>query len=143
MAVPVDTLRGGLDYITGHVDQSGTITVVDVGRDHIHDAPLLITTYDAETCPEDGPFADPVFPPEYLAHDFTPEENVRVLYVHEPSPDHDEFVGEWSGVDFAVDRRLRGQFRTQTKWYDHDDEAVESLNELLASAGRGLDSRND
>jgi hypothetical protein len=143
MAVPADTLCGGLDYVTGHVDESGTVTVVDVGRDHIHEAPLLITTYDADTYPEDGPFADLVFPPEYLAHSFSPEENVRLLYVHEPDPEPDEVVGEWSSVDFAVDRRLREQFRTQTEWYDHDDEAVELLNELLASDGRGLDVRND
>jgi len=139
VTVPHDTLRGGLDYITGHVDGSGTVTVVDVGRDDIHDAPLLITTYDAATYPEDGPFADPVFTPKYLAHDFSPEENVRVMYVHEPSPDPDATIGEWSGVDFVVDRSLRERFREHTEWYDHDDDAVARLRELLTGTGRALD----
>ena len=132
MTVPDGSLRSGLDYVAAYLDHEGTVTVVDVGRDDIHDAPLLITTWDAETHPEDGPFVHAAFGPEHMACAYTPEENVRVMYVHEPVADHDDTVGDWKAVTFVVDRSLRVRFREHTEWYDHDDDGVDRLLELLA-----------
>ncbi|WP_255148699.1 hypothetical protein [Halorarius halobius] len=102
-------MRGGLDYLTGHVDLSGKIAVIAVGRDAVHSEPLLVTSWSESTHPERGSFVETIFPPEYLAHSFAPDENVRVAYDHEGDVTTTSPLGEWDGVTFfdvaSADRR--------------------------------------
>lgn len=132
MSVPTDSLRSGLNFVSGHVDREGTITAIDVGRDHIHDAPLLIATWDGEKWGHDAPFVRALFGPEHMARTYTPEENVRLAYLHEPVADPDETIGDWKGATVVVDRSLRTRLRETVEWYVPDDEGIDRLRELLA-----------
>jgi hypothetical protein len=128
-----DALKGGLDYLTGHVDMSGEVYVVDVGRDVVHDEPIILSTWDEGTHPEDGSFVETVFTPEYLAHDFAPAENVRVAYDHGLTVRPGQYRGTYSGVEFAgVAERQRREFRdANADSYSPDEHALDVLYSLL------------
>jgi hypothetical protein len=107
-----DALKGGLDYITGHVDMSGEVYIIDVGRDAIHADPIILSTWDEETQTEEHSFVETIFSPEYLAHDFAPDENIRVAYDHGITVRPDEYRGQYSNVEFFdVDKSQRREFR--------------------------------
>ncbi|MFB6174609.1 MAG: hypothetical protein ABEJ87_01370 [Candidatus Nanohalobium sp.] len=129
-----DSLKGGLDYITGHVDMSGEVYIIDVGRDVVHDDPIILSTWGEETREEDSSFVETVFPPEYLAEDFAPDENVHVAYDHGLDVRPGERRGEYSGVDFFdidLDQRLR--FREENRdGYRPDSEVLDEFYGLLS-----------
>lgn len=129
-----DSLKGGLDYIAGHVDMSGEVYIIDVGRDTVHDEPVILSTWDEETRIEDSSFVETVFPPEYLAEDFAPDENVNVAYDHDIDLVPGERIGEYSGVDFFdVDTDQRLEFRDENKEsYRPDEEALDELYSLIS-----------
>jgi hypothetical protein len=129
-----DSLRGSLDYITGHVDMSGEVYIIDVGRDTVHDDPIILSTWDEETREEDGSFVETVFSPEYLAEEFAPDRNVHVAYDHGIEVRPGERRGEYSGVDFFdVDMDQRLEFRKENKEsYRPDEKALDKLYRLLS-----------
>jgi len=133
MVVPEDSLKGGLDYITGHVDMSGEVYVIDVGRDVVHDEPLIISTWDEDTSEEDGVFANAVFSDRYMARDFSPDENIRVVYDHDIEVVSGDRIGEYSGVDFFdVDLDQRLEFREKNGGsYRPDDQGLKDLYSLF------------
>ena len=128
-----DCLKGGLNYITGRVDSSGEVYIIDVGWDCIHDDLLIIATWGEETKREDRSFANTVFTERYLAHDFTPEENIRVAYDHGIRIESGKRLGAYSGVEFFdIDIDLREEVReTNSETYYSDKEARETLYRLL------------
>jgi hypothetical protein len=124
-----DAIKSGLVYLTGHVDGSGDVHLVDVGRDTVHAEPIILCSWDESTKREDASFVETVFPPEYLANEFAPEENVRVAYDHGFDFTPTVHRGEWSGVDIydvAVDERRRLR-ENNTDGYSPD----EALRDLL------------
>ena len=129
-----DCLKRGLDYITGRVDSSGEVYIIDVGWDCIHDDLLIIATWGEETKREDRSFANTVFTERYLAHDFTPEENIRIAYDHDIRIEPGERLGAYSGVDFFdVDTDLRVEMREQNRGsYEPDEQALETLYTLIS-----------
>jgi hypothetical protein len=126
-------LKGGLDYITGRVDMSGEVCIIDLGRDAIHDDPIILSTWDEKTHPEEGSFVGTVFPPEYLAHDFAPDENIRVAYDHGITVRPDEYRGEYSNVEFFdVEESQRREFRqANTDSYSPVEQTRDTLYSLL------------
>lgn len=128
-----DALKGGLDYITGRIDMSGEVYIIDVGRDAIHEDPMILSTWDRETQTEEGSFVETIFPPEYLAHDFSPDENIRVAYDHELTVRPDEYRGEYSDVDFFdVEESQRREFRqSNTESYTPVKQVRDTLYSLL------------
>lgn len=129
-----DSLKGGLDYITGRVDSSGEVYIIDVGRDRIHDEPLIIATWEEETHREDRSFANTVFSERYLAHDFTPEENTRIAYDHDIRIEAGERLGAYSSVEFFdIESDLRVEVRkTNSETYEPDEEALKTVYSLLS-----------
>lgn len=129
-----DCLKGGLDYITGRVDSSGEVYIIDVGWDCIHDELLIIATWGEETNREDRSFANTVFTERYLGHDFTPEENIRIAYDHGIRIEPGEPLGAYSGVDFfEIDTDLRLEVReTNSETYEPDEEALKTVYSLLS-----------
>lgn len=129
-----DSLKGGLDYIASHVDMSGKVYIIDVGRDTVHDDPILLSTWGENTKEENSSFVETVFPPEYLAEDFAPDENVHVAYDHDIDVVPGERRGEYSGIDFFdvdIDQRLK--FREENKEsYRPDSEALDEFYRILS-----------
>lgn len=129
-----DSLKGGLDYITGHVGQSGDVYIIDVGLEEVHDDPIIIGTWDEDTREEEGSFVETVFTPEYLAEEFAPDQNVHVAYDHGIEVVPGERRGEYSGVDFFdvhADQRL--EFREENREsYRPDEQALDEFYRLLS-----------
>jgi hypothetical protein len=133
MTVPEGSLRAGLHYVTGAVSEGAAVYVIDVGRDVVHSAPLLLTTWAADPGERDGSFAEAVFDPEHLVHEYTPPENVRVAYDHGLTPSGGDRIGEWSGVPFrSVEADLRRRFREANREsYTPDEAALDQLRAML------------
>ncbi|WP_276300480.1 hypothetical protein [Halorussus lipolyticus] len=133
MSVPTDCVRSGLEYIAAKVDHGGQVYVIDIGRDVIHSAPLILTTWDDSTAVETGSFAHAVFGPKHMAKSYTPDENVRVTYDHGAEPPGETDLGEWSSVRLAdVGREYREYYRENSgDFYTPVENPVETVTTVL------------
>ncbi|MFC7080837.1 hypothetical protein [Halorussus caseinilyticus] len=126
-------MRSGLDYVAAQVDHDGEVYVIDIGRNRIHSAPLLLTTWDDSTSVETRSFAHAVFGPEHLAKSYTPEENVRVTYDFGAEPPGETDLGEWSSVRlYDVGREFREYYRENSgDFYTPAENPVETITTVL------------
>ncbi|WP_128477947.1 hypothetical protein [Halorussus pelagicus] len=133
MPVPTDSIRSGLNYLKAFLDNEGDIFVIDIGRDDIHSEPLLLTTWDGATSPQDESFAHAVFDPEHMTRSYAPEENIRVTYDDGAAPAGGEYVGEWSSVSvYDVGREYRDYYREESgDFYDPIENPAGKIAETL------------
>lgn len=129
-----DSLRVGINYITNRVNSDVEVYVIDVGRDAIHEEPMIISTWPSE---DTGSFVESIFEPEYLAKSYSPDENIRVAYDGSSDFRSRVYRGSWDDVDFfdvVEDDRLR--FREEKREsYRPDTEVLDVFYELLRQDG--------
>lgn len=134
MSVPQNSLRAGLNYVTGRLNHSGETYVLDVGRDIIYSEPIIFATWEDETHEENSSFIETIFDPEQMARNYSPDENIRIGYDNDFEPFERNYRGEWRDVDFYdIGNRDRDLFRDRKETaYWPDDEALDQLYELIS-----------